>query len=279
MLELGDEPKRLVSTFLAYRNEIDIYTEDELKDKEFYKILFGRLLGNNLKVNDITPLGSRKNVLQRCENEPANGRKKIFVIDGDVTIIHGSNVPQLQNLFVLDVYCIENIVFDKDSVVNFIYLSCATKPKEDIEQELKFEEWLSSYSSKLLDLFIHFALVDFYGGKFKLFNAHKYHERSTYTETIVDKDINDIKTQILQLTSKENYETKYLELLERWTCCTETLLTIVSGKDYLIPILLLKTQEFRKSKAMPTVDEAKFLLAQSCNLGRLSKLKASIEGL
>ena len=163
MLELSDESKRLVSTFLTYRNEIDIYTEDELKDKEFYKVLFNRLLENKIKINDITPLGGRKNVISRCETEPDNGRKKIFIIDGDVTIIHGKNIPSLKNLFVLDAYCIENFVLDKQSVINFIYLNCASKPKEEIELELNFEVWLNSYSNKLVDLFIHFAITDFFG--------------------------------------------------------------------------------------------------------------------
>ncbi|MDZ4713716.1 MAG: DUF4435 domain-containing protein [bacterium] len=279
MLELSDEPKRLVSTFLTYRNEIDIYTEDELKDKEFYKVLFSRLLDNKININDITPLGARKNVIKRCETEPDNGRKKIFIIDGDVTIIHGKDIPALKNLFVLDAYCIENFVLDKQSVLNFIYLNCASKPKEVIEDELKFENWLSGYSNKLVDLFIHFSITDFFGGKFTIFNAHKFHPKENYSEEVVDLDIEKLKAEILLLTTKENYEHKYEELKNQWTNCVSSLMTIVSGKDYLIPILLLKTQCFKKSKAMPTVEEAKFMLAQNCNLDRLSKLKEAIEAL
>lgn len=279
MLELSDEPKRLVSTFLTYRNDVDIYTEDELKDKEFYKVLFSRLLDNKININDITPLGARKNVIKRCETEPDNGRKKIFIIDGDVTIIHGKDIPALKNLFVLDAYCIENFVLDKQSVINFIYLNCASKPKEEIEDELKFENWLSGYSNKLVDLFIHFGITDFFGGKFTLFNAHKYHLKENYFEEIVEQDIEKLKAEILLLTTRENYELKYEELKNQWANCVSSLMTIVSGKDYLIPILLFKTQNYKKSKAMPTVEEAKFMLAQNCNLDRLSKLKVAIESL
>lgn len=273
MLELSDEPKRLVSTFLTYRNEIDIYTEDELKDKEFYKVLFNRLLENKIKINDITPLGGRKNVISRCETEPDNGRRKIFIVDGDIAIIHGKDIPALKNLFVLDAYCIENFVLDKQSVLNFIYLNCASKPKEEIEMELNFEEWLGSYSNKLIDLFIHFAITDYFGGKFKLFNANKFHPKENYAEEIVEQDIEKLKSEILLLTSSENYEFKYKELKNQWTNCVSSLMTIVSGKDYLIPILLFKTQCYKKSKALPTVEEAKFMLAQNCNLDRLAKLK------
>lgn len=279
MLELSDESKRLVSTFLAYRNDIDIYTEDELKDKEFYKVLFTRLLQDTIRINDITPLGSRKNVIERCQSEPDNGRKKIFIVDGDVKVIHGKDVLSLPNLFVLDGYCIENFVFDKESIVNFIYLNCASKPKVEIENDLKFEEWLSGYSNKLVDLFIHFAIVDFFGGKYTLHNANKYHPKVDYAEELVEQEIEKLKVDILLLTTKEEYEMKLQQLKMQWSNNLESLITIVSGKDYLIPILLFKTQYYRKSKALPTVEEAKFILAHNCSLVRLSKLKHAIENL
>lgn len=279
MLELSEEPKRLVSTFLAYRNDVDIYTEDELKDKEFYKVLFNRLIDNKIKINDITPLGSRKSVIHRCQNEPENGRKKLFIIDRDITIIHGKDIPVLKNLFVLEAYCIENLVIDKESVLDFIYLQCASKPKEEIEKELDFDNWLNGYSDKLIDLFIHFGIVDYFGGKFTLFNAHKYRLKESFSEELIAKDIENLKAEILLLTTKENYEIKYEELKNIWKNCITTLMTIVSGKDYLIPILLFKTQVYKKSRAFPTNDEAKFMLVHSCNLDRLSKLKVAIETL
>jgi hypothetical protein len=277
MLELSDEPKRLVSTFLTYRNDIDIYTEDELKDKEFYKVLFNRLLDNKIRINDITPLGSKRNVIDRCQTEPDNGRKKLFIIDGDVTIIHGKDIPALKNLFVLDAYCIENFVLDNESILQFIYLHCASKSKEEIEKELNLDVWLSNYANKLVDLFIHFAIVDFFGGKFTLFNAHKFNPKENYSEELVEADIEKLKADILLLTTKENYDIKYEELKLQWTTCIASLLTIVSGKDYLIPIILFKTQYYKKSKALPSTDEAKFMLAQYCKLDRLANLKTAIE--
>jgi len=88
MLDFNDEARRLVSTFLNYRNDIDIYTEDENKDKEFYKFLFSKILKDTIKINDVTPLGCKDNVIKRCITEPSNGRKKLFIVDGDINIIH-----------------------------------------------------------------------------------------------------------------------------------------------------------------------------------------------
>lgn len=279
MLEFSEESKRLVSTFLTYRNDVDIYTEDELKDKEFYKVLFMRLLDREIKINDITPLGSRDTVIERCKNEPENGRKKIFIIDGDVTFIHGKDVPTLKNLFVLDAYCIENYVIDKDSVVNFIYLNCAKKAKEEIIEDVQFEAWLGGYAKKLVDLFIHFGIIDLIGQRFTLYNAHKFHVKDAYSEELVEKEIEEMKSKILTSLDQEEYNSILEDLRARWDNSVSTLLSIVSGKDYLIPILLLKTQGFKSSKAMPSVEETKFHLVQYCNLDRLSQLKSVIQNL
>lgn len=283
MIVLSEEAQRLTSTFRAYRNDIDIYTEDNNKDKEFYKVLFKRLLKSEIIINDITPLGCKDSVIKRCDEEPDNGRKKIFIVDGDVTFIHGENIPTLKNLYVLEGYCIENFLIDKETIIHFLYMNCGTKPIEQIESELNYSNWLGEYSAMFIDLFIHFALINYFGGYFTLFNANKYHvkqgEEIVFQTELVNADILKIKEEILQIVSIEEYTLKHEELNVKWTHCIENLTTIVSGKDYLIPLLLLKTKQFKKSKALPTLEEIKFSLVHSSNLSRLSNLKQRIESL
>jgi len=279
MLELSDEPKRLVSTFKTYRNDIDIYTEDNPQDKEFYKVLFERLLDGKVKINDVTPLGNKNTVILRCKNEPENGRKKLFVVDGDINLIHGTNIPVIENLFVLKAYCVENYVVDKESVTNFIYMKCGNRSKEEIENELNFEQWLSEYSEKLIDMFVHFAIIDWLGGVFRVCNAYKFHRNGKYIADLVDSEIEVIKKEILKLTSQSDYQEKYQKLRIQWKMETNTLLSIVSGKDYLIPLVLLKTNAYKQSGALPTYSEAKFELLHYAKLDRLSDLKEIIENL
>jgi len=282
MISLSEESQRLTSTFRAYRNDIDIYTEDNDKDKEFYKVLFQRLLKNDIIISDVTPLGSKDSVIKRCKEEPDNGRKKIFIVDGDVNYIHG-NILIIKHLYVLEAYCIENFLIDKETIMNFLYLNCGIKSIEQIESELNYGAWLKEYSTIFIDLFIHFALIDHFGGCFTLYNANKYHvkkgEELLFQTEKVNCEILKIKNEILQLVTNEEYTLKYKELTERWSDCIENLTTIVSGKDYLIPLLLLKTKEFKKSNALPTLEEIKFSLLHSSNLNKLSNLKMIIESL
>lgn len=283
MLDFSSEVKRLVSTFLTYRNDIDIYTEDEAKDKEFYKALFKKLLNGRMRINDVTPLGSKAEVIDRCKTEPDNGRKKIFIIDGDIKIVHGHDIPQLKNLFVLDAYCVENLLFDKEAITKYIYFSCATKSMDEISQELNFDIWMLGYVDKLIDLFLHFALIDFFGGKFTLYNAHKFHylenSQFLFSEKIVDQYIDTLKSEISTIITESQYEHQLEIFQSKWKKNIDTLLAIVSGKNYLIPILLIKSQSFKKSKALPTMQEIKLQLVHHSSLVRFEKLKEAIENL
>lgn len=280
MLEYKDEPQRLVSTFFAYRNDIDIYTEDEEKDKEFYKALFSRLIKPEIKINDITPLGSKEKVIECCAKEPKSERRKLFIIDGDIALIHGKKI-ELENLFVLNRYCIENFLIDKNSTCNFVYLNCGTKSKEELMSDIEYDNWLSHYTDSLIQLFIHFAIMNFYGGKFTLFNANKYHtktgNRYIFDASLVNKDIEIVKADIIKNFGEENYIYKLEELKLKWENNIDNLLTIVSGKDYLIPILLIKTQLFKSSKSLPSIEEVKINLVNHFDLNNLKNLKEVIE--
>lgn len=104
-LEFSAEQEQVASLFTAYRNEIDIYTEDQEKDKAFYKKLFTRLLdGSGITISDVYPLGSSQDVIEACQRDTDISRKKLYIVDGDIFIMF-SPKPPLQNLFVLDSYC------------------------------------------------------------------------------------------------------------------------------------------------------------------------------
>jgi hypothetical protein len=284
MLDFNEETRRLVSTFLAYRNDIDIYTEDENKDKEFYKFLFKKILPANIKINDVTPLGCRNNVIRRCIEEPSNGRKKLFIVDSDINLIHGLNIPSHRNLFVLNAYCIENLLFDEETVIKYIYNSCAIKPIEDIKVELNFEEWLNGYTEPLINLFLHFAVIDMFDKPYTLYNANRFHEIVQkgilqFNRELVYKEIERLKSEILTTHSEEDYHHNLNELKTMWECNVRNLITVISGKDYLIPMLLIKTQTFKKSKATPSLEEIKMSLVNIGDLKRFNNLRARIEAI
>jgi len=159
-----------------------------------------------------------------------------------------------------------------------LYDFCATKSIEEIETDLNFNKWLETYADKLINMFIHFAMTHHFGGTFAVCSAYKFHPKEVFDEQLVDQTIAEIKSQILSLASESEYLQKFQELTDRWKSNISTLMTIVSGKDYLLPILLLKAKSIRSNRPSPSTSDLKFLLVQHCELDRLASLKAAIEG-
>ena len=282
MLNFSSQTQRLRSTFMAYRNDIDIYTEDEAKDKQFYVALINKLVDPAIKIKDVTPLGSKDEVIRRCVGEIPNGRKKLFIVDGDINLINDKVSYTYPNLYVHDAYCIENLLIDEDTVTKFIYIQCAVKSIDEISSELDYNNWLSIYCDSLIELFLHFAVIDKLGKPFTLGNAYRYHRSSVNTvfnKQDVESEVDKVKAEILGVISQNEYDREIDALRKKWVNDIDTLTKIISGKDYLIPILILKTSMFKKSKAVPSLQEIKMLLVTFSKLDRFLPLKVAIESL
>ena len=138
-LEFSSEQEQVASIFTAYRNDIDIYTEDENKDKPFYKKLFIRLLKDSgINIHDVYPLGSSDDVIEACQKDNDVTRKKIYIVDGDIYLMFNPK-QVIPNLFVLDAYCMENLVIDEESVCNALCNFHGEKEYDEIKVLFQFD--------------------------------------------------------------------------------------------------------------------------------------------
>lgn len=290
MVKFSFKSLKSVPKFFAYRNDIDIFTEDKTADKEFYRTLFQRLIGEKVKINDITPLGCKANVISAYENQSANSqRKKYFIVDGDLDLIIGTNRKDENNLIVLDSYCIENYLIDELGAIELIYYSKGTEDRNNISKALNFEKWLEYNRKELIELFIHFAILRMYDGGPKLKNAGEFLKQEK-KQTMLDctqilNYTNQIKQEIInKLTElgfekpQEEYDKSLTKLTEKWDTSNKTLLTIVSGKDYLIPLLQHRINFcINKGKSLFPKQSLKLFLASNSDLSRLNFLKERIK--
>lgn len=278
MLRYNLKARRLYSRFFRYRNDIDIYTEDEEKDNEFYRKLFSRLLKDTgLQIHDVTPLGCKQNVIDRCKEEPRTERKKIFIVDGDIDLIFDNKETGIDNLFVLNAYCIENLIIDEKSATEFLYMNVATDSKKNIQRTLNFDKWLSCNSTALIDLFLNFSISREIGQYFLIYNANRFTKKQG-KESILDIEAveqytDDVKTKILKEISEDEYNRLITERRRKWPVSNETFLTIVSGKDYLLPLFQFRVQKFKSIKGLFSLEAIKLILAVHCELTRLEPLK------
>jgi hypothetical protein len=292
MLKYGSEALKAMSKLFSYRNDVDIYTEDKVADKEFYKTLFKNLFGDSLIINDVTPLGCKANVLNEYDNQDTKSvRKKYYIVDGDLDLILGTNRKNEKNLIILDSYCIENYLLDEEGIINLIYFSNGEKSKEQHKSKLNFEKWLGYNSQCLMNLFLNFAILRKYGGGPVLKNANEFLTKNG-KETILDKGkikrySDSIKNDIIVLLeskaynnieANELYDTEYKNLNKIWKYDNDSFLKAVSGKNYLLPLIQFRINHcIEGGKSLFPRKSLKLYLAGNSDLDRLDFLKQRIK--
>jgi hypothetical protein len=289
MLKFGFDSLKAVPRLFAYRNDVDIYTEDRVADKEFYKSLFKNLFNDTVKINDVTPLGCKANVLNAYDSQVATKRRKYYIVDGDLDLILGTNRKQEKNLIILDSYCIENYLIDEEGASELIYFSLGTESKENVKVKLNFTKWLNYNSSSLITLFLNFAILRKYGGGPVLSNATLF-LKQIKKQTVLDHDkvtayADNIKIDAINLltavgdpNAAATFENEFLQLNKKWPHNIDTLLKIVSSKNYLLPLLQFRINHCGNKGAQLIPKETfKLFLAKNSKLNRLAFLKSIIK--
>lgn len=278
-LEFSSEQEQVASIFTAYRNDIDIYTEDENKDKPFYKKLFIRLLKDSgINIHDVYPLGSSDDVIEACQKDNDVTRKKIYIVDGDIYLMFNPK-QVIPNLFVLDAYCMENLVIDEESVCNALCNFHEEKEYDEIKVLFQFDSLIQQHQDALITLFYYKALDQKYRGYFNLYSLSAYYDKNFNLDlSKIELEQNLIKNNLIsegKITESE-FE-RELSLLERmFPKNADSFLKIISGKDYLIHMISCHAKKTLNHKTGHSKEAWKYNFAQFCKLDRLQNLKTAI---
>ena len=277
-IEYSTEVKQVAAVFKEFRNSIDIYTEDKDEDKNFYVNLLKRLLdGTNIEINDIHPIGCKKEVISACQKDTDDRRSRIYIVDGDIYMQY--KTPEtINHLFHLDAYCIENFVICEDSICQTAFdLNGGRYPMEDIREKINYNQVIAD-SMSLIALFYWYSIQSELHGDFDLRHINAFFDMSNVKvdEKKVSKRISEIKQGLLN----NGYEqSKVDEALTRrkhtYVQSKDTLLTIVSGKDFLIPLFCNIIRKKVAEMSLPK-ESWKYHFSKYCNLDRLKKLRDAI---
>ncbi len=271
-----------IALFFRRNNDIDVFIEDS-NDEEFYKTLLMRLVPEN-KISKIISCGCKTNLIEACEADQADRkRRRIYLADGDLDLVFDNNRKDLHHFFVLDRYCIENFLVNETGIVEVLH-GCIVLDRSVIIKQLTLDSWLESISSYLIELFFHYSIshesqlglktVSIGVGTFCKQQPKNVH---TLDFLKVEQKIDELKTEIISHIG----QTAYLELItdrrSRWPLNSNTLLTIVSAKDYLLPLLAFR---FKKLKGKVSFnlhfESLRIGLAKSCALDDLEPLRKVI---
>lgn len=277
MLTRNLKAKVAKATFFDDYNEIDIFIEDTAKGyKKLFAKILQRVLGQNFKVENVFPLGGRTGVLRACrDDQGARDRARIYIIDGDLYLLAGENEDtNLNGLFVLPRYCIENHLICKMSLLSIMEEEDPDKSLETLESLFDYDAWLNAVKSNLVDLFVEYGVAKRIAPTVQTV-AYGYKGLVSSNTGEVDpikvtSRIADVRQAIIAIAGQELYDTTKAEISSLVSHDEDSLLSVVSGKDILMPLLMMRCKRL-VSLTAPNLS-LKLRIANVCNLESMANL-------
>lgn len=143
------------SVFYSQFNDINFYVEDA-DQEELYFLIFKRLFPD-ISIDKIFPLGGKKNVIEHCQKHIGH-KKHVYIVDKDFDDLLGK-IFNYDNLFYLNLFCIENYFFEEDAFINYVVSDQPKLKKAAIRASLDFNNTLLNVLHQLRYLFNLFFIA------------------------------------------------------------------------------------------------------------------------
>lgn len=270
------------SVFFEEYNDIDIYIEDTAVGYvKLFTEIFSRLFEGEYRISNVYPLGGRGAVLEECERWQGKfSRPSLYIIDGDMYLLTKEEKVQLDGLYILPMYCIENMLIDEAALIEVLNEEETVRLKNQIKLDFDFNHWLAINISSLTELFIEYAVCfelcpEMQTVAYPVSNLVSSN-RGELDEVKVNSRIEELKNKIIGIVGEEVYYQRRVVLAGKVNGCTDLICKYISGKDYLIPLMLTRARSVVKTK-IPNLN-FKLRLAMKCDLSPIVECKTCVVG-
>ena len=195
MLKYSNRSKKSYSLLLEYYNDIDVYVEDDTCRNMWVSII-NSVLEGIARIQTVISLEGKHSVIDACEKDVDYSRPKIYIIDGDFDFIF-KEPPKLDRLFRLNVYCVENLLFSKEAIIEVAFQSDINTPKIKIEEKICFNELVNELVNGFRELFIDYLIIQYLGESIKNtgINIYKFSLINKKCIKIIKKNIDNYINQ------------------------------------------------------------------------------------
>lgn len=223
-------------------NAFDLFIEDTAGEVAYLRIANNAIAGfGNLR--HVYALHGRNNVVQQAKKYvPVNGRKAVFIIDGDCDLLRGAAAPA--HVVRLPVYCLENLLLESEALANLLVdLSDGTLADAEIDRE-HILRLLEGAGDLLIQLFVWVGTYLDRGGKQKAVDL----DVSTLTDRHPDQVVlstrkvatrrRKLKYDLLKAHSCHSLRSRAREIAANVRMSGSPAWHFVSGKHCLFPLVL-----------------------------------------
>ncbi|UTV37664.1 DUF4435 domain-containing protein [Ensifer adhaerens] len=246
-------------------NDIEVYVEDTSSPNMWIRLLESLLpLGTQLK--SVNLLNGRKGVLDACRiDQGDDGRKKLYIIDGDFDFLHNRAKPRLKFLHRLPSYCVENLLSHELIVQDAAFTCCTRTTTREIVDKIK--NVLGDKENLVRTLFAIYATSEKLktGVRTVKYGVHRLLSnvggQDVLDETKLKSRIVEITRAAIRVAGALQFSRLRKVLLAR--AQTLPLEKVVSGKDFLFPLVWGRLNEIKDFSSR--LDHFKVHLAKSFN--------------
>lgn len=156
MISYSSRSAKAIGFLKRAYNDIEVYVEDSSSHVMWLRIIQNIL--PKLNIRSVNPLRGRDSIVEACRiDQDEDGRRRIYIIDGDFDHVRGVRKPRLKRLYRIRAYCIENVLLKKKSILDIAMDASGVADQQELEQRLDIDARLFGHEGVLRDLFYTYA--------------------------------------------------------------------------------------------------------------------------
>jgi hypothetical protein len=256
-------------------NDVEFYVEDTEQEHFYFNVL--TKLFHDLKFEKIFPLNGKKNVRDSARINIGN-KKKIFIVDLDFDHIL-SKVENLDNLFYLRRYSIENYLFSKEAIYEAIRIKDPKLKDHEIDALFDLNQLLSDASNSLKELACCFIIIQSkeLGHPYYGLNVNRDFDFNTsppsYRMNFVGDYMNDVETLLKAKNRRYSLASQKSKLLKYFRTILDCLANI-PGK-YILTFIKERLNALGLINQM-SLETFTYSLSKDFNSNELAYLKTNV---
>lgn len=225
-------------------NDVDIFVEDT-SNRNMWLLIARALLPSGTRLTSVVTLGGREAVTKACKlDQTPTGRRKLYIIDGDFDFLLEKKKDRLKYFYRLRASNIENLLLTEEALLSVALEYQPKRTEESLKVLIDYEQQHSHLEEAFRPLFVA------YGVSRTLYPSIA---TTSFSVTALIKHgaagpaVDHIKLRgriiglYLNLSKRVGFQTVRNARNEMAARVANLSITqVVSGKDYLLPLLLLR---------------------------------------
>lgn len=248
MIDHSEKAMRALPAFYENFNDVDIFVEDASREtRKLFAILLTRALRGKVRIDRVFPIGSKSLVLKTCRDDQAvGGRRRVYIVDGDMELCLGEPSEPLMRLFRLPRYCLENYLIDAVAASLVASRESVDLDEEAVFERMEFDAWISYNAKPLRRLFTAFAVVKRLAPEIPTVanGCGRVTESAlgNVSALKIEHYIGRIRDAVDAANQRGSFVTEYRKISRdhRHKSDKDFMLHFVSGKDFLLPLMKLR---------------------------------------